>query len=421
MKAFSFLSEQDESLSLHRLVHLFTRNWLRKQCLFHQQISSVAERFDAVFPDENQIDRKLWRRYLPHILSLSEEAVSPKEQHLDLLERVGRCFVMDGRGNETALIFMYILPLCEEIHGGSHLQTLTVMFHLGRAYYLQGRFTDAERLDLQCHGASEKALGQEHPNTVSALAAVAVDILALGNFEEAVSISTWLLEYNTREFGPEHPKTLVNIVNQVVLYKRLGRSDEARSMLEKSVATTKRVLGEEHPDTLETLILLLGDYVDDGKSHEVIELGEKLTAIQKRALEPHHPSSLTAESLTSVGYFRLGRYAEMEELQLRRLATWKTVYGTERVETLYTMEQLADTWWLLGKKEDAQSMWQACEELRDKASRSGPDHPISLGLKFRHDHNECMPSKAEDESVNKRTPSNIKGTRSRIQIEKETP
>jgi hypothetical protein len=80
LKAFSFVSEQvaDHALSLHRLVHLSTRSWLRREQQFGLQIQKAANHLNQMFPDSNHKNRKLWREYLPHALSLIDESHFPK-------------------------------------------------------------------------------------------------------------------------------------------------------------------------------------------------------------------------------------------------------------------------------------------------------------------------------------------------------
>ena len=56
----------DNSLDLCRLVHLATRNWLRKEESLGQWTVRVAARLSDVFPNHDLKKRTLWRTYLPH-------------------------------------------------------------------------------------------------------------------------------------------------------------------------------------------------------------------------------------------------------------------------------------------------------------------------------------------------------------------
>ncbi|KAL4860414.1 hypothetical protein BDV12DRAFT_191719 [Aspergillus spectabilis] len=63
LKAYSFVSARvDESIfSLHRLVHLATRNWLRKRESLESWVEKAAGQLDKVFPDGDHDNRQKWR------------------------------------------------------------------------------------------------------------------------------------------------------------------------------------------------------------------------------------------------------------------------------------------------------------------------------------------------------------------------
>lgn len=67
--AYSFVIRRpaDLALDLHRLVHLATRNWLRKEGLITQWTEKAISRLEEVFPDHSHKNRSLWRIYLPHV------------------------------------------------------------------------------------------------------------------------------------------------------------------------------------------------------------------------------------------------------------------------------------------------------------------------------------------------------------------
>ncbi|KAF5015684.1 hypothetical protein F66182_12892, partial [Fusarium sp. NRRL 66182] len=70
LNAYSFTSDHDTSLHMHRLVHTATRNWLRKNTLFTYWIRKVSDHVQDLFPDDHHTNRRLWREYLPHALAL---------------------------------------------------------------------------------------------------------------------------------------------------------------------------------------------------------------------------------------------------------------------------------------------------------------------------------------------------------------
>jgi MoxR-like ATPase len=64
--AFVYKRQADSSLDVHRLVHLVTRNWLRREKSLVRWAEIAVNRLDDVFPVQNHQNRIVWRRYLAH-------------------------------------------------------------------------------------------------------------------------------------------------------------------------------------------------------------------------------------------------------------------------------------------------------------------------------------------------------------------
>jgi hypothetical protein len=73
LKAYYFVSEQagEGILRLHRLVHLATRNWIRRDQQVRLRILKVADQLREIFPDNGHANRNLWQEYLPYVQSLA--------------------------------------------------------------------------------------------------------------------------------------------------------------------------------------------------------------------------------------------------------------------------------------------------------------------------------------------------------------
>jgi hypothetical protein len=59
LKAYSFVNAQvnDSILSLHRLVHLATRDWLRNREALRSWTEKAADHLDKIFPNNNHDKR----------------------------------------------------------------------------------------------------------------------------------------------------------------------------------------------------------------------------------------------------------------------------------------------------------------------------------------------------------------------------
>ncbi|KAL4915513.1 hypothetical protein BDW62DRAFT_203572 [Aspergillus aurantiobrunneus] len=373
LKAFSFISEQTGNLSLHRLVHLSTRNWLRRQQQFHQQISTTAMRFEAVFPDHNHSNQKLWREYLPHVLALIGEGDFQEDQHLSLVRRVGKCLNADGRYNEAAPLFEGILRVRKELHGETNFKTLNAMTDLSWVYSDQGRLEAAEELDIQVFEVCKREFGPDHFHTLDSMSNLASTYSNLGKWEEAEEIREHVLEIDRRVHGPDDPNTLFSMHHLASTYRKLGELTKAEELEVQVLETYKRLRGAEHPDTLISMNNLARLYAELGKEEEAKELSEQMMATRKRILGPEHPDILTSMRNLSRTYQRLEQWEEAEAIQVELLETHKRVIGPEHPSTLNAMHDLANTWHHLGKTEEALALWETCMDLDNRVL--GPDHP----------------------------------------------
>ncbi|KAL4789245.1 hypothetical protein BDV19DRAFT_395223 [Aspergillus venezuelensis] len=190
LKAFSFVSEQikDHALSLHRLVHLSTRNWLRREHQFSQRIQYTAKHLTKVFPDDEHKNQKTWRGYLPHALSLMNESDFQKERESfkKLVQNVGRCLRTDGRYYEAAAFFEDIVRL-QRTKGGDTNDPLAMdsVADLALTYDYQGRWKEAEELGVQVMEVHSQFLGTEHPYTLISMANLASTYRNQGRWNEA--------------------------------------------------------------------------------------------------------------------------------------------------------------------------------------------------------------------------------------------
>jgi nucleoside phosphorylase/tetratricopeptide (TPR) repeat protein len=338
LKAFSFINEEGEgcSLNIHQLVHLATRNWMRKNRLFSQQILKTADRLTEVFPDNYHTNRKLWREYLPHVLSLTEEAEFRKEEkeYADIVQKTGNCLYSDGRYKEAEDQLLQLLKIRKQVLGPEHPDTLISMAGLAATYCSQGRWKEAEVLEVQ------------------------------------------VMERHRQVLGPEHPDTLRSMGNLAATYRNQGRWKEAEVLDMQAMERHKQVLGPEHPDTLRSMSSLAATYCSQGQWKEAEELQVQVTEMQKKLLGPEHPHTLTSMAVLAFIYCNIGQQKEAEELQVQVTEMQKKLLGPEHPHTLTGMCNLACFWKSQGKIQAASALMEQCLALQKKTL--GPGHPDTL-------------------------------------------
>ena len=162
LNAYSFVHRRpgNNSLDLHRLVHLATRNWLRREESLPQWTLKAFSRLEEVFPDNDHNNRALWRTYLPHaryvLDSISvEDDVSRKTK---LLCNFGNCLMEEGRYNEAEKYLVHDMEMTKRELGENDVETLKSILHVANMYHRRGRWKEAEKLQVQVRN-EEKIVG----------------------------------------------------------------------------------------------------------------------------------------------------------------------------------------------------------------------------------------------------------------------
>ncbi|KAL4766729.1 hypothetical protein BDW60DRAFT_27146 [Aspergillus nidulans var. acristatus] len=222
LNAYSFvnIAPKSGSITLHRLVHLATRSWMKKEEQFPVYVKNAADQLNKIFPDSDLTKRGLWREYLPHALFLlaEDEFKEQQEQFIDFIQRVGDCLYHDGRYSEAEPFFRDILAMQRIEKGDSHPHILKSMADLASAYMNQGRWNEAEVRLVQVMKTSKQILGPNHPYTLSSIANLATLHLKQAKWKEAEELLVQVIETSKQVLGPEHPDTLMRMANLASTY-----------------------------------------------------------------------------------------------------------------------------------------------------------------------------------------------------------
>ncbi|KAL4774447.1 hypothetical protein BDW60DRAFT_214958 [Aspergillus nidulans var. acristatus] len=203
LNAYSFTNSQDTNISMHQLVHIATRNWLKKNGLFRYWIQKVADRIQEAFPDDNYINRALWQKYLPHALALiqEDEFINQQKKHTILIQNIADCLASDGRYLEANALYKGLLEIYQKENGPEHPSTLTSMANLASTYRKQGRWNEAEKLEVQA------VLGAEHPSTLTGMANLASTWKSQSRLTDALALIEECCKLRNTVLGPDHPDT----------------------------------------------------------------------------------------------------------------------------------------------------------------------------------------------------------------------
>jgi tetratricopeptide (TPR) repeat protein len=306
LNAYSFVSRRpaDPVLDLHRLVHLATRNWLRKERKLAQWTERVIMRLQEVFPDDDHKNRNVWRRYLPHARYALQADLVDKDWtcKMDLIWRYGLCLHDDGQWDEAEVAILKVLEMRKRVLGPDHPSTLASMANLASTYNNGGRWNEAEKLGMQVMETFKTVLGAEHPNTLASMTILASTYNSQGRLNEAEKLGVQVIERKKTVLGAEHPYTLASMGNLAITYWNQGRLNEAEKLEVQVMERRKAVLGAEHPSTLTSMANLAHTWKSQRRLPDALALLEACCRLRKKVLGPDHPD--TRDSFHALGNWR---------------------------------------------------------------------------------------------------------------------
>jgi nucleoside phosphorylase/tetratricopeptide (TPR) repeat protein len=378
LNAYSLTSSQDMNINLHRLVHIATRNWLRRNALFDHWIQKVADQMRKVFPDDHHTKRRLWREYLPHALALvhENEFVIQESNYLGLIQNIADCLNSDGRYQEAEVLYIKLMRINQEQAGAKHPSTLTSMGNLAATYRNQGQWNEAEKLEVQVMETSKTVLGAEHSITLRSIGNLAATYRNQGRWNEAEKLEVQVMETFKTVLGAKHPDTLISMANLAATYRNQGRWNESKKLEVQVMEISKIVLGAEHPDTLTSMANLALTFWNQGRWNEAEQLNMQVMETRKIVLGAEHPNTLTSMANLAATYRNQGRWNEAEQLNIQVMETFKTVLGIEHPDTLTSMGNLAATYQNQGQWNEAEKLEVQVMEISKNVL--GAEHPITL-------------------------------------------
>jgi tetratricopeptide (TPR) repeat protein len=369
LTAYSFVTRRalDNSLDVHRLVHLVTRSWLRAQDQWYGWANKTLERLLEVVPFGDYDKRETWTAYLPHaihVVNLAE--LCEVKGRLGLLSRIGSCEHTLGRYKAAEWTYQQLLEQREKLLGKEHSDTLVSMNNLALVLSEQGNYAEAEKMHREELALREKVSGKEHPYTLTSMGNLALVLSDQGKYAEAEKMFQEELALSEKVLGKEHPQTLTGMNNLAQALGEQGKYAEAEKMHQEELALSEKVLGKEHPETLVSMNNLARVLSEQGKYAEAERMNQETLALREKVLGKEHPHTLASMGNLALVLSDQGKYAEAEKMHQEELALSEKVLGKEHPETLVSMNNLALVLSDQGKYAEAERMNQETLALREK-------------------------------------------------------
>ncbi|KAJ9132607.1 Kinesin light chain 1 [Pleurostoma richardsiae] len=235
---YSFIAKRsaDSALNVHRLVHLATRNWLRKEGLLHDWTYRAIARL------------------------------------AELMHNLARTFGEQGRWKEAEELGIQVLKARKTKFGADHPDTLSSMNNLATTFGEQGRWKEAEELGIQVLKARKTKFGADHPDTLTSIHNLATTFGEQGRWKEAEELDIQVLKALKTKLGADHPDTLSSMNNLAITFGEQGRWKEAEELNIQVLKARKTRLGADHPNTLKNMNNLAITFGQQGRWKEAEEL-----------------------------------------------------------------------------------------------------------------------------------------------------
>jgi tetratricopeptide (TPR) repeat protein len=297
LRDYSFISiiENTTLFTMHRLVQLTTRAWLKS----HGQIDQCKGEFISTLCDEFPTgEYENWERcrpLFPHVKSaMSQQPASPEYLLKWAMLLYRGAWYASQIGNITDARQMAFQSRNHRmiLLGDEHEEAIDSTSMLATAYWNQGRWEEAEQLFVQVMETRKTKLGEDHPSTLISMANLASTFCNQGRWEEAEQLFVQVIEARTTKLGEDHPDTLSSMANLASTFRNQGRWEEAEQLFVQVIETSKTKLGEDHPDTL-SMANLAFTWKSSAHDAKAINLLRDCVTKQKQTLGLNHPTTLS--------------------------------------------------------------------------------------------------------------------------------
>ncbi|KAL3478164.1 hypothetical protein BJX99DRAFT_245685 [Aspergillus californicus] len=384
LHAYSFISIKHGSgqLSVHRLVYLASRNWLKSCQRLPQYIAKAADRLNELLPEARHTNRELWMEYLPLAVSLVAESEFRHKLdqglYLDLVCRLADGLHETGKYQEAETLLRDVVVPQQRKFGHAEPEILSNMGTLASIYLARGQISKGNELANQIIEICQRNpdLGLNHNLTLFAMNLRVHATGELGKLEEAEDLALKAMEACRTDLGDEDSNALIAMDNLARIYSAQERWKEAEPLCLHALKIAKSTPGTEDWLLLALTITASEVYRHQGRLKEAEELAIEAINLTSMVYPTNHPGILMSITNQALVYSNQRRWKEAEELFLRSLEIGKEVQGPAHPQTLEAMCRLAATWVVMGRQTEALPLMTECFELSCK--HLGSDHRDTL-------------------------------------------
>lgn len=381
----------DGTFTMHRLVHLITRDWLRSKTQYKSSAVLALQRLSKQFPSEAESDKDqngylaLCTSYLPHGIAVLENRHILSESHraraklahkmsqylmmtgrykdaefyareavelnsvqekytaddLDHLNQLARVYCWGSNLRKALAVSQRVKDNMTKICDNNPLKCLAYLNTLALILQEQGDYAGSESLHRQILQGREKILGPEHSKTIASMQNLALSFRSQKRYPEAEDMAFRAYTGLEQSLGPDHHHTIAAASNYGVMLFHRGEYDKAADIHHDALCRRERILGKAHPDTLkarENLATVLQGKENYAKSETLFR---EVVDGYNKALGPDHYDTLRAMANLTIILHYEKRYGDAENMCRKVLTQREKTLGREHPETVSSANHLA--------------------------------------------------------------------------------
>ena len=383
LRAYSMITSDpgDDHVTMHSLVPLITRNWLRSEAQLEKYMQLS---FDAVyrkFPEcfECQAQLQDGDQYSLHARTVLTSdlipAQGPRQCYVLLASRTSRYFRAKSEYEMSLTYAKTALEWSNLTCGEQDACTLNMISDLAVANWYRGDYKEARNAAEKALDLRRQVLGHDHIDTVASLSNLGLIRHAQGEYEAAEEIQRRALDMREKTLGLTHNDTLKSLNNLGLSLKRQHKYEEAEKAFRRVSTERQNMFGKAHAGTLVSMNNLGLVLELQGRYTQSLDIHSEVLRAREALYGTRHPQTLKSKLNIVVvlrKQDRLGR-AEIMTKSKEVLAEYMQVLGDKHDDVLYAMSSLAILHQEHGNYRDAECLSRQVFEA--KRAALGEDHP----------------------------------------------
>ncbi|EXU98176.1 tetratricopeptide repeat and NB-ARC domain protein [Metarhizium robertsii] len=382
--SYSFLVRRGDSsmFDMHSLVHMATREWVKRQGRREQVVNDAICHLARIFPTNNRADHELRREYLPHVTrSLYQNDGQRTDDAYYLFGKVGDCFYNDRRFKEATKCYEAVCRWKQDHLSKDDHNRLVSEHKLASAYLSDRRIKDAIEIFEHVVVVQKETLDEKDHFRLVLEHELARAYLDDRRIKDAIEIFERVVAVRKETRDEKDHSRLASENALACAYLNDGRIKDAIEIFERVVAVKKETLDEKDHDRLASEHELARAYLSDRRIKDAIEIFERVVAVKKETLDEEDYDRLASEHGLACAYLDDGRIKDAIEIFERVVAVMKETLDEKDHSRLTSERKLARAYLDDGRTKDAIEILGRIVTLEGEIlSHDDPRRLLSHGL-----------------------------------------